>query len=105
VQGESLLESGGEGDDAVFAALALGDPDAAGIEVDVSDPDPDELGNPDAGVEQGLDEDDVAGAAGFPDGVVERADLASVGTYGSFLGALVTSTPSSPRRCRNTSLR
>jgi hypothetical protein len=41
VQGEGFLERGGEGDDAVFAALALGDPDAAGVEVDVGDPDPD----------------------------------------------------------------
>jgi hypothetical protein len=30
VQGESFLERGREGDDAVFAALAPGDPDAAG---------------------------------------------------------------------------
>jgi len=47
VQGEGLLERGGERDDAVFAALAPGDADAAGVEVDVGDLDPDELGDPD----------------------------------------------------------
>jgi hypothetical protein len=30
-----------------LATLALGDPDAAGVEVDVGDPDPNELGDPD----------------------------------------------------------
>jgi hypothetical protein len=75
MQGDGFLERGQDGHDAVFAALAMDDADAAGVEVDVGEPDPDELGDPDAGVEQGLDQDDVAGAAGFPDGVVKRADL------------------------------
>ena len=79
------LNAGREWDDAVFAALALGDPDAAGVEVDVGDADPDELGDPDPGVEQGLDQDDVAGAAGFPDGVVERADPG----FGAHVGQLL----------------
>jgi hypothetical protein len=46
VQGEGFLECRREGDDAVFAAFALGDPDAASAEVDVGEPDPDELGDP-----------------------------------------------------------
>ena len=75
VQGEGFLECGREWHDAVLAALALGDPDAAGVEVDVGDADPDELGDPDPGVEQGLDEHDVVGPASFPDGVIEGADL------------------------------
>jgi hypothetical protein len=62
------LNAAGRGTTRSFAALALGDPDAAGVEIDVGDPDPDELGDPDS-VEQGLYQDDVAGAAGFPDGV------------------------------------
>jgi hypothetical protein len=38
VQGEGLLERAREGDDAVLAALALGDADAAGVEIDVGEP-------------------------------------------------------------------
>src|SRR5262245_65947836 len=74
VQGEGFLERSGEGHDAVFAVLALGDADPAGVEVDVGDTDPDELGDPDPGVQQGLDPHDVAGVAGFPAGVIAPAD-------------------------------
>lgn len=35
VQGEGFLERGGEGHDAVLAALAVGDPHAAGVQVDI----------------------------------------------------------------------
>ena len=86
VQGEGLLEGGGEGDDAVLAALALGDPDAAAVEVDVVEADADQFADPHAGVEQGLDEDDVAGPAGLPDDLVVAADLGFGGDVGQFLG-------------------
>ena len=83
-----------EQDDAAFAALALGDADAAGVQVDVGDPDPDEPGDPDAGVEQGLDHDDIAAREAFRTALQNAWISASVGTYGSFLGVRVTSTPS-----------
>jgi hypothetical protein len=61
VQREGLFEGGGEGDGAVLAAFAVGDADAAAVEGDVVEADGDEFGDADPGVEQGLDEDDVAG--------------------------------------------
>src|SRR5260221_10243749 len=73
VQGEGLFEGGGEGDVAVLGALALGDADPAGVEVDVAEADADEFGDPDAGVEQGFDEHDVAAAAGGPGRPPRRA--------------------------------
>lgn len=85
-RGEGFLEGSRERDDAVFTALALGDPDAAGVEVDVGNPDPYQLVDPDPGVQQGLDQYDVAGPAGFPDGVVERADLGFGRHVGQLLG-------------------
>lgn len=63
VQGKGLLERGGEGRVSVFAAFALGDADPAGVQVGVLDADLHQLGDPHAGVEKGLDEDDVVGAA------------------------------------------
>jgi len=36
----------------------------AGAGIDVSEPDTDELADPDPGIRQGLDQHDVAGAAG-----------------------------------------
>lgn len=96
------LRRGWEGDEAVFAALALGDPAAAGVEVDVGDPDPDELGDPDPGVQQGRDQDAVAGAAGFPDGAVERADFGFGGHVGQLLGSGGDLDVQLGARCRNT---
>ena len=64
-----------ERDDAVLAAHAPGDADPAGVEVDVGEPDPDELGDPDPGVEQGLDQDDVSGAAGAWRRISARASI------------------------------
>lgn len=83
-----LFEGGGEGDVAVLGALALGDADPAGVEVDVAEADADEFGDPDAGVEQGFDEHDVAAAAGGPDGLVIAADLVFGGDVGQCLGRL-----------------
>ena len=68
-----------------WSQARLGDADAAGVEVDVGEPDPDEFGDADAGVEQGFDQDDVAGAAGFPHGVVERSDFGFGGHVGQLL--------------------
>jgi hypothetical protein len=58
----------------------VGDADPPGVEVDVAEADADEFGGPDAGVEQGFDEHDVAPAAGGPDGLVVAADLVFGGT-------------------------
>jgi hypothetical protein len=74
-----------EGDDAVLAALATGDADAAGVEVDVVDADRDQLGDPDPGVEQRLDQHDVATAASLPDRPVVAADLFLGGHVGQCL--------------------
>lgn len=46
VQGEGFAEGLWEWDDAVFAALAAGDPDPGGVEVDVVEADGDEFGDP-----------------------------------------------------------
>lgn len=43
VERERFLEGGWVGDDSVFGALALGDADAAGVEVDVGERDADEF--------------------------------------------------------------
>ncbi|MFZ0117991.1 MAG: hypothetical protein WA731_22720 [Pseudonocardiaceae bacterium] len=86
MQGEGLFERSGEGDVAVFAAFALGDADAAGVEVDVVDADLGEFGDADAGVEQGLDEHDVAGAPRGPHGLVVAADLVLAGHVGKLGG-------------------
>ena len=75
-----LFEGAGKRTSRILACLALGDADPAGVEVDVAEADADEFGDPDAGVEQGFDEHDVAAAAGGPDGLVIAADLVSVGT-------------------------
>jgi hypothetical protein len=65
VQGEGFSEGVREGHDAIFAALAVGDPDAGGVQVDVVEADGDEFGAPDSGVEQGLDQHYVAAAPGL----------------------------------------
>ena len=86
VQGEGLAEGLRERHDAVLSALAVGDADAVGVEVDVVDADGDEFGDPDPGVEQGLDQHHVAAAAGLPDGLVVAADLVLAGHVGQRLG-------------------
>jgi len=48
VQGEGFAEGLRERHDAVFAALAVGDPDPDGVQVDVVDSDGDQFGYPDA---------------------------------------------------------
>ena len=57
VQGKGFAEGVRERDDPVFAALAVGDADPTGVQVDVIDADGDKLGDADAGVEQCLDQD------------------------------------------------
>ena len=47
VQGEGLGEGGRERDGPVLAALAVGDADATGVEVDFDEADRDQLGDPD----------------------------------------------------------
>ena len=85
MQGEGFPERGGERDLPVLAALAVGDADPAGVQVGVGQADRDELGDPDAGVEQGLDEHDVAAAAGGPHRLVVAADLRLGGHVRQFL--------------------
>src|ERR1017187_10939772 len=75
VQGEGLPERAGERHVLVLAALAVGDTDPAGVQVGVGQADRDEPGDPGACVEQGLDENDVAAAAGGPHRLVVAADL------------------------------
>jgi len=86
VQGQGLAEGLRERRDPVFAALAVGDADPAGVQVDVIDADGDKLGHADAGVEQCLDQDHVAAAPGLPDGLVVAADLVLAGHVGQRLG-------------------
>ena len=54
VQGEGLGEGGRERDGPVLAALAVGDADATGVEVDLDEADRDQLGDPDPGVESSV---------------------------------------------------
>src|SRR6266480_5818334 len=75
MQRQCLLERRRKGHHPVLASLALGDPDPAGVEVDVVEADGDELGDADAGVEQGLDEHDVAAPTLLPHRLVVAADL------------------------------
>jgi hypothetical protein len=82
VQGEGFLERGGEGDVAVFAAFAVGDANAAGVQVDLADPDRDELGDADPGVEQDLDQHDVPAPPRGPHRLVIAADLGLGGRMG-----------------------
>jgi len=86
VQGEGLGEGGRERDEAILAAFAEVDPDAVGVEVDVVQAQCDELGDPDPGVEQRLDQHDVAGAAGLPHRLVVAADLVLSGDVGQRFG-------------------
>jgi hypothetical protein len=85
VQRQRLLERRRERHHPVLAPLALGDADPAGIEVDVVEPDGDELGDAHAGIEQGLDEHDVAPTL-LPHRLVVAADLGLGGDIGQALG-------------------
>ncbi|MDR8413625.1 hypothetical protein MTP10_33430 [Nonomuraea sp. 3-1Str] len=89
MQGEGLFEVRGEGDGAILSGFALGDADAAGVQVDVADADLHQFGDADAGVEQGLDEHDVAGTACGPHGGVVAADLGLGGDVGQLLGLVL----------------
>jgi hypothetical protein len=50
VQSERFAEGLRERDDAIFAALAVGDPDTGGVQVDVVEADGDVFSDPDTGV-------------------------------------------------------
>ncbi len=54
---------------------ALGESDAAGVQVDVVDADAEQLGDPDSGEQQGLDEEDVLAFGGRSTHLVVAADL------------------------------
>ena len=74
VQRQRLIERRREGDDTVLVALASGDADLAAVEIDLAEADVDQFAHADAGVEQGLYQDDVAHVPGLPDRPVVATD-------------------------------
>jgi hypothetical protein len=106
VEGQGLLERRGERHDAVLGPLALGDADAAGVEVDVGDADPDQFGHPHAREQQGLDQHDVLTPPTGPHHLVVAAVLGLGEDVGQPLRLpLHVHLQLGARRCRNTALR